>query len=126
MRSTITFGEVGSTWAAFTSQTVIEVNGSGQPTESAGVTGSTGLYWYDPATLAAMSPGDLIDDDPVTGARITVESVEPAGSGMLVTLATAMNGVTVRAGYSSDNGALLTLEMIQAVTGGTVQLQLAN
>jgi hypothetical protein len=126
MQSTITFGEVGSTWAAFTSRTVIEVNGAGQPTEGAGVTGSTGLYWYDPATLAMMSPGDLIDEDPITGARVTVESVDPAGSGTVVTLATAMNGVTVRAGYDRDTGALLTLQMMQAVTGGTVQLRLAN
>jgi hypothetical protein len=126
MQSTITFGEVGSTWAAFTSRTTIEVNGTGQPTDGAGVTGSTGLYWYDPATLAAMSPGDLVDEDPITGARITVDSVEPAGSGTLVTLATAMNGVTVRAGYDRDSGALMTLEVVQAVTGGTIRLQLVG
>ena len=124
MRSTITFGEVGSSWAAFASRTVIDVSGYEQATDGAGVTGSTGLYWYDPATLAAMSPGDLIDEDPITGARVTVESVDPSGSGMLVTITTAMNGVTVRAGYDRDGGALLTLELVQAVTGGTVRLQL--
>jgi hypothetical protein len=126
MQSTVTLGETGATWAAFTSQTVIEVNGQGQPTGGAGVTGSTGLYWYDPATLAAMSPGDLLDEDPITGARMTVESVDPSGSGALVTLATAMNGVTVRAGYDRDSGVLLTLEVVQAVTGGTIQLQLGG
>jgi hypothetical protein len=62
MQSTITFGEIGSTWAAFTSRSVIDVNGYEQPTDGAGVTGSTGLYWYDPATLGAMSPGDLLDE----------------------------------------------------------------
>jgi len=126
MRSTIAFGEIGSTWAAFTSHTVIDVNGYEQPTDGAGVTGSTGLYWYDPATLATMSPGDLVDEDPVTGARVSVESVAPGASGTLVTLATAMDGVTVRAGYDRDSGVLLTLEIVQAVTGGTIQLQLAN
>ena len=126
MRSTITFGEIGSTWAAFTSRTVIDVNGYEQSTDGAGVTGSTGLYWYDPATLATMSPGDLVDEDPVTGARVNVEAVAPGASGTLVTLATAMDGVTVRAGYDRDSGALLTLEIVQAVTGGTIQLQLAN
>jgi hypothetical protein len=124
MQSTIAFGEVGSSWAAFTSQTVIEVNGQGQPSQGAGVTGSTGLYWYDPATLAAMSPGSLLDEDPITGARVTVESVDPAGSGMLVTISTAMNGVTVRAGYDRDSGVLMTLEVVQSVTGGTIQLRL--
>jgi hypothetical protein len=126
MQSTITFGEIGSTWAAFTSRTLIDVNGTGQPTDGAGVTGSTGLYWYDPAALAAMSPGDLVDEDPTTAARFSVESVAPTASGALVTLTTAMNGVTVRAGYDRDSGVLLTLEIVQAVTGGTIQLQLTN
>ena len=124
MQSAITFNEVGSSWSSFASQTVIEVNGQGQPSQGAGVTGSIGLYWYDPASLAAMSPGDVLDEDPITGARVTVESVDPAGSGTLVTLTTAMNGVTMRAGYDRDSGALLTLELAQAVTGGTIQLQL--
>jgi hypothetical protein len=126
MRSTITFSEIGSTWAAFTSRTVIDVNGYEQATDGAGVTSSTGLYWYDPAALAAMSPGGLIDEDPATGARFSVESVAPSASGTLVTLITAMNGVTVRAGYERDSGVLLTLEIVQAVTGGTIQLQLTN
>ncbi len=126
MQSTITFGEVGSTWAAFTSRSVIDVNGYEQPTDGAGVTGSTGLYWYDPATLAAMSPGDLIDEDPLTGARLSVESVDPAGSGARVMLTMAMDGVTVRTGYDRDSGVLVTLEIVQAVTGGTVQLSLAT
>lgn len=126
MQSTITFTEVGSTWAAFTSRTVVDVNGIAQPTDGAGVTGSTGLYWYDPTSLLAMSPGDLVDEDPATGARLSVESVAPAASGTLVTLTTAMNGVTVRAGYDRDRGLLLTLEIVQAVTGGTIQLQLAG
>jgi len=126
MQSTITFGEVGSTWAAFTSHSVIDVNGYQQPTDGAGVTGSTGLYWYDPAALAAMSPGDLLDEDPLTGARFSVEAVAPGASGTLVTLTTAMDGLTVRAGYDRASGVLLTLEIVQAVTGGTIQLKLTN
>ena len=126
MQQTITFKEVGSNWATFTSRTVTEINGYGQPTVGQGATGSTGLYWYDPAALATMSPGDLLDEDPITGSQITVESVDQAGSGMLVTLATTMLGVTVRAGYDSDNGVLLTLEIVQAVTGSTVQLHLVD
>jgi hypothetical protein len=126
MRSTIAFGEIGSTWAAFTSHTVIDVDGYEQPTDGGGVTGSTGLYWYDPATLASMSPGDVLDEDPVTGARISVESVAPGASGPLVTLTTAMDGVTVRAGYDGESGALLALEIAQAVTGSTIRLQLEN
>jgi len=125
MQSTISLGEVGPTWAAFTSHTVIDVNGYEQPTEGAGVTGPTGLYWYDPAALAAMSTGDQLDEDPVTGARISVEAVEPGAYGTLVTITTAMDGVTVRTGYDVGSGALFTLEIVQDVTGGTIRLDLA-
>jgi len=62
----------------------------------------------------------------VTGARFSVESVAPGASGTLVTLATAMDGVTVLAGYDRDSGVVLTLEIVQTVTGGTIQLQLVN
>ncbi len=122
MQSTITFGEVGSTWAAFTNHDVIVVNGYEQPNDGAGVTGATGPYWYAPAALAGMSPGDLLDEDPITAARITVESVDPT----LIVLAMGMDGVTVRTGYDRDSGVLVMLDIVQTVTGSTVHLELVD
>jgi hypothetical protein len=126
METTVSFGEGGRTWATFSSHTVIDLGGSQQPTDATGVTGPTGLYWYDPATLATMNPGDLLDEDPVTGARITVESIGPGAAGTVLTILTDMNGVTVRLGYDAGTGVLVALELYQAVTGGTVSLQLAS
>jgi hypothetical protein len=126
MQMTVALGDGGATWRSFTSHTSLDLNGSPQTTDAAGVTGGTGLYWYDPATLATLSPGDVIDEDPTTGARTSVVGVEPAGSGATVTLATDMSGVSARLGYDRDSGTLLTMEVAQAVTGATIRLQLAS
>jgi hypothetical protein len=73
-----------------------------------------------------MTPGDLLDEDPVTGARTTVESVGPGAAGTVVAIVTDVNGVTVRLGYDAGSGVLVSLEIVQAVTGGTIALQLAS
>jgi hypothetical protein len=126
MESTVTFQDVGTTWATIASRTVTDLGGSPQASEGTSATGPTGLYWYDPASLAAMSPGDLLDEDPVTGARTSVEAVGPGASGTVATILTELNGLTIRTGYDVGTGVLVSLELIQAVTGGTVSLQLAS
>jgi hypothetical protein len=126
MRQTVTFGDGGRTWSTFSSHTVIDLDGMQQPSDGSGVTGPTGLYWYDPATLASMSQGDVIDEDPVTGARTTVESVGGGGSGAVVTITTAMDGITLRLGYDVGTGVLVSLALTQSVTGATVALQLTT
>ncbi len=124
LETDVTVRDVGATWATFASITTIDVNGSRQSSNTTGVTGSTGIYWYDPATLATFGGGQVLDRDPVTGATTTVEAVQPGGSGTVVTLVTACDGVTVRLGYELQGGALVALEIVQSVTGTTVRLQL--
>ena len=126
MTSTVTFGDVGGTWATVASHTVTDLGGSPQVSDGTSATGPTGPYWYDPASLATMTPGDLLDEDPVTGARISVESAGSGSDGSVVTTVTEMNGVTVRAGYDMRTGVLVSLEIVQAVTGGTISLQLST
>jgi hypothetical protein len=126
MQMTVTLGEGGRTWATFASHTVIDLGGSPQPTDATGVTGSTGLYWYDPATLSTLGAGQLLDEDPVTGARVTVAAADAGGSGSVVTLVTEMNGVTLRLGYDVGSGVLGSLEITQSVTGSTIRLQLVS
>ena len=126
METAVTLGDVGSTWASFSSRTVVDVGGSQQPSDASSVTGPTGLYWYDPVALGSMVAGDVLDEDPVTGARTFVESVSPGGSGTVVSLVTEMNGVTVRLGYDVGSGVLVSLGIAQAVTGGTVSLELTS
>ena len=114
----------GATWASFTSRTVIDLGGYQQPADSAGVTGSTGTYWYDPATLAGFVAGQVIDEDPVTGARAYVEAVDQGPFGRTVRITTEMNGVTVRLDYDVGCGVLVAMDIAQSVTGSTLQLQL--
>jgi hypothetical protein len=120
MSMAVRFGGGGRTWSAFTSHTVVNLGGTDQQTDAGGVTGSTGLYWYDPAALATFEPSQVLDDDPVTGARTQVESI---GSG-IATLTTSMNGVDVRIGYDLASGAMVSLEIRQTVTGSTIRLTL--
>ena len=126
METTVSFNEVGGTWASFSSHTVTDLGGTQQPSDGTSVTGPNGLYWYDPDSLASMYVGELLDEDPVTGARTSVESVGPGAADTVVTIVAAANGVTVRTGYDMDSGVLVSLEIVQAVTGGTVSLQLAS
>ena len=122
VQATVTFGEVGATWATFTSHSVVDYGGYQQPTDSAGTTGSTGVYWYDPSSLATMQTGQVLDQDPITGASVTVDSAD----GGAVSLLTEMNGASLRLGYDSASGALVTMETTNSTTGITLQLQLTQ
>ena len=64
----VTLDEVGDSWATFRSTTATDFDGYVERSEASGATGSTGLYWYDPASLATMAPGTVLDEDPVTTA----------------------------------------------------------
>jgi hypothetical protein len=126
METSVTFDEVGGTWASFSSHTVTDLGGSQQPSDGTSVTGPNGLYWYDPDSLASMYVGEILDEDPVTGAQTSVESFGPGATETVVTIVTAANGVTARLGYDLSTGVLVSLEIVQAVTGGTISLQLAS
>jgi hypothetical protein len=114
----VTLDEVGSSWATFESSTATDFDGYVQRTEASGATGSTGLYWYDPAALAAMTPGTILDEDPVTTARVSVESAD----GTVVTLLTEAPGVTARATYEIASGVLTSLVLEQGYGAASLEL----
>ena len=114
----VTLDEVGDSWATFRSTTATDFNGYVERSEASGATGSTGLYWYDPASLATMAPGTVLDEDPVTTALLTVE----AADGVSVTLLTEAPGVTVRATYELASGVLTGLVLEQGMGAATLQL----
>ncbi len=116
----VTLDEVGSSWATFRSTTATDFDGYVERSEASGATGSTGLYWYDPASLATMTPGTVLDDDPITSARLSVEAADGVG----VTLLTEAPGVTVRATYEVASGVLTELVLEQGY--GTASLRLAS
>jgi hypothetical protein len=114
----VTLDEVGSSWATFRSTTATDFDGYVERSETSGATGSTGLYWYDPASLAAMTAGTLLDEDPVTTARLSVESAD----GSSVTLLTEAPGVTARATYEVASGILTGLVLEQGYGAASLEL----
>jgi hypothetical protein len=123
VETTIGIEEVGAGWASYRSRTATDLNGYMERSESAGVGAATGPYWYDTAALAGMSAGDVLDVDPTTGARLTVDAVDP---GHEVTLRTEARGVSVLASYDVATGALLRMVIERSVTFATVDLELRS
>lgn len=119
---TVTIDDAGADWATFQGTTSVDYrNGFVDTSRSTGAVGAVGQYWYTPDALARLEDGQVLDDDPVTGALLTVEAVEPDG----VTLRTEMNGVTVTATYDPGSGAMTTMTLEQ---GGyaTTRIELAS
>ena len=114
----VTLDEVGDSWATFRSTTATDFDGYVERSDASGATGSTGLYWYDPVSLAAMTPGTVLDEDSVTTARLSVESADAVS----VTLLTEAPGVTVRATYEIASGVLTGLVLEQGMGAATLQL----
>jgi hypothetical protein len=114
----VTLDEVGSSWATFRSTTATDFDGYVERSEAFGATGSTGLYWYDPVSLATMNPGTVLDEDAITKARLSVE----AADGASVTLLTEVPGLSVRATYEVGSGVLTGLVIEQAYGAATLQL----
>jgi hypothetical protein len=114
----VTLTEVGSTWATFRGTTATDFDGYVDRSESSGATGSAGLYWYDPASLASMTEGTMLDDDPITSARLSVESAD----GTSVTLLTEAPGVTMRATYDVETGVLREMVLEQGYGAATLEL----
>lgn len=123
MNLTASFTKGGPNWASYTAQTYVQVPGS-QPAESSGVTGVTGLYWFDQDALYAMKSGQVLDQDPLTGERVVVKSVASQPGGVVVTIGTELPGIALSASYDQTSGVLVSYTGRFASTGATYQLDL--
>lgn len=94
----------------------------GQPNQTTSVTGPSGLYWVDPGALATLKQGQILDTDPVTGNKLTVQSI---GSGQ-VTLTSALPGGSSTQVYDLSSGVLLSGQSQSTDTGVTIQIQLQS
>lgn len=123
MNLTASFTKGGPNWASYTARTYVQIPGS-QPAESSGVTGVTGLYWFDQDALYAMRSGQLLDQDPLTGERMVVKSVVSQPGGAVVTIGTELPGIAISASYDQTSGVLVSYTGRFASTGATYQLDL--
>lgn len=123
MNVSVSFAPGGSNWSSYVARSLIQMPG-GQPSQSAGVTGTTGTYWVDPAALTGLSAGQSLDEDPFTGERDVVRAVGPGPNGPAVTFAAQLRGVESQATYDQATGVLVQLILSQASNGSTIRLQL--
>jgi hypothetical protein len=120
----VRFTDVGSTWALY--QATITNPSDGSSSVATGAAGGIGPYWWDPAALAAMQPGQPLDTDPVTGMTVTVGAGGQGLGGPTVTILSAMPGIDVEATYDVASGVLVSHTTRSATTGITTSTSLVQ
>lgn len=115
----VSLGTGGATWSPYTARAQSQIAGS-QPTESSGVTGGSGFYWFDTQALASLSPQQQLDRDPLTGETLEVASVD-AGT---VTIVSRLPGLETSATYHQSTGVLAGYRFSSSRTGTTIELGL--
>lgn len=123
MRAEISLGPGGRDWATFSAAVVVD-SPLTQPSFSTGVTGTMGLYWIDPSAIAGLSPGQVLDVDPVTAERLTVVGFDPTGS--VVTFSSDLPGSSIVTTYSTTTGALVGYRSQTTSSGTVIALDLQN
>ena len=119
---TIAFGKGGATWAPYQVRGFVQTLGEQAVVNS--VSTSTGLYWYDPAALTRMTPGQVLDQDPLTGQQVVVAEAGGGAGGNIVVIDRAIPGVLGRAAYDRSSGIMVTYDLQLPPSGTRIQLQL--
>ena len=89
-----------------------------------GVSSGTGLFWWAPEALAAMTPGQVLDNDPVTGLQVTVGAAGRGPAGPTVDIETQLPGTAGRVTYDVGSGVLLRYQVQTQSNGTTIDLSL--
>jgi hypothetical protein len=120
----VRFTDVGDTWALY--DATISNPADGSSNVATGAAAGTGPYWWDPASLAAMQAGQVLDTDPVTGMTITVGPNGQGLGGPTVTILSAMPGIDVEASYDVATGVLVSHTTRSTTTGLTTSSSLVQ
>ncbi len=121
-RTTVTYDQVGSDWAALEAVFEVSYSGIASRDEARVVSGGAGPFWHDPAALAGMRAGDILDTEPLLGLEVRVEEVGSWARGEYVSIVTTGNGTTVRFLYDRGTGVPLGYDLLQGV--GVTSLRL--
>lgn len=121
----VALGRRGEAWREYRTACTMVIGGMQNSSEDAGVAGGVGLFWIDPKKLAALEPGAVIDEDPLTGIRVTVGNAGTgAQGGRTISLRSANAKFCVEGAYDLSNGALLDVVLSNAATGLTLRVAL--
>ncbi|MFN8619930.1 MAG: hypothetical protein U0869_04155 [Chloroflexota bacterium] len=124
MRLTVELAEGGPTWRAYRASSDVTIGGMLDHTQASGVAAGTGPWWMSPAALALVRAGDVLDEDPITGQRLTVTALDDAAG--TVTIASELAGLPSVATYDRTDGTLLAVTRTEQGAGITTSLQLAS
>lgn len=119
---TVTLGAGGSTWLDYAAEFDVDIGGLPNHTEASGVAGGNGPWWIAPASLAAVTSGQVLDEDPVTGQRLVVTDV---GDGT-VTIDSDLAGLSARSTYDTRTGTLVAVTRTEVGAGLTTALELMS
>jgi hypothetical protein len=107
----------GTTWGTY--QRTRQTQGASGSESSSGYVTTTSTYLMDPNSLAAMQSGAVLDTDPVTGEKWTVQQ---SGNGQVV-LSREMPGYQWLGAYDIGTGRLLQAQVTTSLGVTQVQLQ---
>lgn len=112
-------------WARFATRATVTML---SPVEAAGegVVSGAGSYWYDPAALAAMTQGQVLDSDPVTGQTVTVSRVVQGSTGPVVVIGMALDGVQGESAWDVATGVMLAQSQSTQANGISTQVELQS
>lgn len=120
-RMDIVFQNRGENWCRFTLQSVSQIPGAPpQQGQFTGICGPAGAFWIDPAALAPLQMGQVLDEDPVTHIRTAVTGANP----QQVQITMSGPGVGGQLLYDRRTGMLQAIRSVQPTTGITTMLQL--
>lgn len=121
----VTFPEVGPNWARFATSTTVTMLSPVEATGE-GVVSGAGSYWYDPAALAAMTQGQVLDSDPVTGQTVTVARMAQGPNGPAVVISAILPGVQSESLWDVATGVLLAQSHSTQASGIATQVELQS
>ncbi len=121
-QTTLSYSQVGDTWAALGVRVDISGGGLTSSNVTTAVSGGTGPFWYDPAALAGMTVGQVLDDDPLLGVRTSVTQIDPWSGGEEVWLLTEGPGTRLWFGYDRATGVPMAYQLDQAGSSISVGL----
>jgi hypothetical protein len=113
----------GADYCVYTVTTQNAVTGASSATAITGVAQEVSPYWIPPDGLAALTAGQVLDDDPVTHVKLVVDSLGSYKGRPTVFLLRTGLGFQQKAGYDQAKGLLITI-LLDQKTGTSLSRQI--